>query len=370
MEDYYYSMYGVYAIVFIFSVFFAFLSQPKISLEGSCEMNRTKIFCFILSLLIPWVVISFTRIGVDYDNYYKIIGRLDWDNLKDQGDSEYGFNLVAMAIMSILGGNIDGAIFILKTITILTVYICIFWMKDRVNIGYSVMFYLLMMYIPSFYLISQCLAASIIMLAMVYYLRGGKTSVTIVVLLLAGMIHNSIFIFIPYFLLCVFSKKSKMQVWWVLLVVVISILFASVFFRYAQTLEGFHYNNYMLEERQGSGLLLYVMSAFMMFIVYQMYKRDNNIDSKTMLLYFSAAICIFKILGNYFIAITRMEYNFMIVYVILIPAYIKYHKANKFNMELVYLILAFMLFNGYRTVTGRISSPFSMMNYYIPFNPF
>lgn len=364
------SMYAVFALVFFFSLLFAFFSQPKYVNGKGYVMSKLGLISFVISFIIPWAVISFTRIGVDYDNYEMIIDRLDWSNLDSQGDSEYGFNFVAMSIKSILGGNVHGTIFFLKTITVAGIYLSIYLMRKQVCVVYSVMFYLLIMYLPSFYILSQCLAASLIMLVMVYHLKGGKRLISIAMLLAIGMIHNSVFIFIPFYLLFAYGEVKRIHIGWLLAVFLIIIVFSESFYRFAQSIEGFHYNNYMRTEAAGTGLLLYAQSALMMWMVYQMYKLDNDLKRRTGLIYFSAAICLFNILGQNFEVITRMEFDFMTVYVLFFPSYLKYHRLLKKGNALYTLIILFMLFNGYRVVTGRIDSPIAMMNYYIPFNPF
>ena len=365
------SMYVVYALVFALSSMTAFLSQSRqIYKPGFVSSRVNKVF-FLLSFLIPWIVIGFTRIGVDYDNYALIISRISWDNLDSQGDSEYGFNFIAMVIKSMCGGNEDLVIFFLKTMTIAGVYAGIYSMRDQVSIGYSVMFYLLMMYLPSFYLISQCFAASMVLLVMVYYMKKRRELITIGLLLLLGLVHNSVFLLIPFFLISVHLKTVKFPIGWLLLVFIITVLFADIIFKLAQTVfEGFHYESYMRSDSSGSGLMLYARTAIMMLMVYLIYKSDVNYDRKNMLLYFAAAICLFGILGRRFDVISRMEFNFIVTYVILISSYLRYHLTYK-RLDLLFaFILLFMFFRGFRLISSRIGSSLSMMSYYIPFNPF
>lgn len=370
MWNSYYSMYGVYALVLILSILFAFLSQSKHVRSDGVVISKTNLLLFVLSFAIPWGVIGFTQIGVDYANYEIIINRLDWNNLDDQGDSEYGFNLIAMITKSLLGGNVHGAIFMIKTITIVCIFISIYWMQDQVNVAFSVMFYLFMMYLPSFYLLSQSLAASLVVLVTVFYYRKEKRLLSITLLFAIGFVHNSVFIYIPFFMICAYGKPGKINIDRLVFLFIIALVFSESVFRLAQTIEGFHYNSYTRSEYAGSGLALYVWSAIMMFLTYQMYKNDFDTKRRSFLVYFAVSICLFRLLGMNFDVISRMELDFIIVYIILIPAYLRFHRETRKDSILYATILLFMLYNGYHVMTSRIGSSFSMMNYYIPFNPF
>lgn len=370
MGNSFFSMYWVYAIVSVLSIFFAYLAQTKYTSSNGLVRSKVNLIFFFLSFAIPWAVIGFTRIGADYANYEMIIDRLDWTNLGDQGDSEYGFNMIAMALKSLLGGNVHGTIFLLKTITIVCIFASIYWMQDKLNIAMSVMFYLFMLYLPSFYLLSQCLAASLVVLVTVFFFRKGKLLLSLALLVAIGFVHNSVFLYIPFFFICAYGKPRKIQVEWLVALFIVAIVFSESIYRFAQTIEGFHYNNYMRSESAGTGLVLYSWSVVMMFLVYQMFKYDTDVKRSSFLMYYSAAICLFRILGMNFDVISRMELDFIFVYIILFPSYLRYHRETKKESILYAAILLFMLYNGYHAITNRIGSPFSMMNYYIPINPF
>lgn len=370
MEFEVFSMYLVYAVVLAISTLAAFQTQYVSTGKNGVVKTGIRPTWFLVSFLLPWAVVAFTRIGVDYANYERIIGRFEWNNLNDQGDSEFGFNLIAMFFKWILNGNVDGSIFCLKTLTITLIYFSIYKMRDVVNVGYSVFFYLLLLYLPSFYLISQFLAASLVTLVMVLYLKKGKSYVCLGLLLLIGQIHNSVYIFVPFFLMCVYLKTFSIRSGLFFLVFAAAIMFAEDAFRMAQTIEGFHYNDYMNSSKAGSGIMLIVRAALMMWIAYMMYRNDGYIKRKVMIIYFAAAISLFNILGNTFAVITRMEFMFMSFYILLLPSYLNYHRKRIGHDYLFYFTFLFILLNGYRVITERIGNPISMMTYYIPFNPF
>jgi hypothetical protein len=362
----------------IISCLLAFFSQNNNS-EIDNDYNTKSnfhLFPFALSLIIPWFFLSFTQIGVDYINYYNIVARVDWSNLTIGEDVELLFNILCVVLKTITGGNIHTAIFLMKTMTVLLIGISIYLMKDRIYVCYSVVAYLFLMYLASFYLISICLASSIVMLAVSIWRRYDIILIPFFLVILAGLLHNSVFILMPAFIFCLIVKGRYGKIFNIVIVVsfIIITLMASSIYNYVAThIPGFHYR-YSEINNNGSGLMI-LLKYIPVFLCIK-HECKNNKDQQLIkyIFFLSLTSCMFSFLAYRFEVIGRMEYNLLFLYGLLYPELFKetkeVYKKRYLNVNFYQLlVMGYYLFRGYFEFIARTNINSSIINYEF-FNPF
>ncbi len=365
----------LYLAIFIVATFFAFKSQ-KVTMINSVVVSSFRKLPFFLSFIIPWFFVGFTNVGSDYESYSMIAGSVDMGNYTSFLDSEPGMNLTFIVLTIICGYNIDITLFLLKTITIVIVYFSIYLAKDHIRIGYSVLAYLLLFYLPSFYLLSISIASAIVSLAICIYTFKRKVFIPVLLVLIAGQLHNSCYIFFPAFVLCIFINKKGDRDYLKKLAIIAYIIVAvlsSIIFNFAQShIEGFHYN--FERENTELGFLLFILYIPLFYIVYEINRLNDNKRVNSMILVFALSSCLFRIMAYSFEVVERMEIVLTPLYSLLIPSVVystysfrKTLKGN--NKQLNVIFIAYLLFRGFLVVLERTTSESGVGNY-VFFNPF
>ena len=374
-----YETQAMYVVVIILSVFFAFKSQKNFSYE-KVVVTKIRTLPFFLSFFFPWFVMCFTNIGSDYSNYYFIINRLLWDNYASFSSEEPGVNILFLLLRSVVGGDVDITIFLVKSISIVLIFISILIAKDYIKIGYSVTAYLLLEWLPSFYLITIALAASIVQLAVALYFFRDKKILPFMLVLLAAQFHNSAYIFIPIFLACIFTATmnySNLKRFFFTAIYVMIIGLAGSIFNWAQTyLPWFHYSGYSNNSFSGSGIMIFVIYVPLFFIVYKLMNITCNEKISNCIYIFALSECLFYILSYRFRVIERMEYFLFPLYTLLIPYIFRETSIDRPNPRkktvinsYALLTIIYLLFRGYQVFIDRTTIE-SGVGFYHFFNPF
>ena len=364
----------VFLLVFILGTLFAYISQ-----RGDNSIRRFPLILSFLSLLLP---IVYTDSGVDYYNYITIIHGLEWDNYVNFSSSETGFNLVSLVIRDFFGGNEHMCLVVFKTLTLGLFYCSLSLIKKQVKIWHSVATYLILFYLPSFYLISICLTASISFFAfMLYYCTDvrRKKEIALALIFSAGLLHNSSFIFLPVFALSlaydgafgrVLYLKNKASV--AVGAIVLALASSAILQFSSSNFDSFHYDGYATNDFEGSGLMAFVKYG-LLFSLYAMSQNQTS-DKRiiTWIYIYSIFSCLFFVLSYKFKVIERMEFYTMAEYIYFFP--VLFYGINSCEnkktaglLKTVYML--YLLWIGYRVVSGRTGEAVDM-NIYRLFNPF
>ena len=368
----------LYFVVFFVSLFFAYLAQSRnVYLRDGHIVRKFRIIPYLISMTVPWYMLAFTDIGVDYPNYVQIINYIDINNYNEIFSVESGFALVSAILKTVFDGNIDAVLFVFKSFSIVVSFIAIYIVRNRLNVFVSVLAYMLLLFLPSFYLISQAMAAAIVLLSLSIYYRRNKLLAPLLLLIFGGFIHNSIFIFIPVAFLGYFlstTKLTKGKVAIVILLSITAVIFASSIYGYVlANVPGFHYGNYGDNSFEGSGLFFLVKYLPLFYIGYIVWQYGINKENKAFIFVFIVASAVFNLLSYQFRVIERMEFLLLANYILFLPMfvddqlYLKYSHKKYSNIKIVYFL--YLAFIGYNVIQGRTSEAVDMSVYHY-FNPF
>ena len=374
----------LYIGIYIISFLFARASQRIVKNPGEgyydSNVKDFKSIPFLLSFFIPWVFVSFTNIGVDYKNYYNIIHGLNWQNFYLSHYNEAGMNLVFLLFRDFFHGNIDASLFAVKTLTIMLIAVGCFILRNEIKMEVAIAAYLMIFYLPSFYLISLCFAASILYLAFAIYLLYDKRFIPVVLILVAAQMHNTCYLMIPVFFACEFLKKganySKPKKVLLVVAYIIAIALSSTVFNMAiRLIPSFHYNAYATRDASGTGLYFFVLYVPLAYIVYKLNSNSSNVKINNCLFVLALTSCLINILSYRFRVIERIELLLLPMFLYCIPydvlnTNILFSKGKKTRTTIIAIIVvAYYLLRAYLVFRERVTLASGLANYSM-FNPF
>ena len=193
------------------AVFFACLSQKrKVPVIDACDrvtVYKYKDFSFVyfaISFLLLAVPCFFCAEGTDMPIYVQLYNNWTLADLTDLS-FESGFMLLCM-FLRLFFGNAYIGLGIIKLVSIFLVYKSLYILKDRLNLGFSVLSYVVLLYIFSFHLLRMSLALGMIFLALTYELTG-KSKRAVLLIIFAFLFHYSSVIVLMTF--CIYKILGK-----------------------------------------------------------------------------------------------------------------------------------------------------------------
>lgn len=327
----------LYFVIVITSSFFSWASNYKIQKNAFNRLcfvkreNGINKLLFFSSFLILWFFQAFSDVGTDRPVYKNIFL---WSNSETTFyNSAYGFSSIEKGyvllnrIIRLFTSNKTIFFAIVSFVTLFLIFSTIYYFKDRINIGASVLGYASLFYIQSFSLIRIYLASAILFYA-IRYLITSKNIKYLICVVIAFFIHTSaIFMFLPFLLFFIYEKNKKISAFIVLGVFTLLyikpntiLLFASNFERYAD-----YVNKGFLTSGSGIAQIIYFAPLFFIFLITR--KKAEERYNDLFLIYTS----IFLLLGilSYKIEILgRIMYYATYPYLFFIPYYLKNLKTK------------------------------------------
>lgn len=369
----------LYLLIFITATFFACKSQKKMKINNDYVANPNIFYFrkvpFLLSFLILWIFIFFSKSGPDYESYYLIISRLSWNNYSVFYDLEPVFNIVLLVLNGLVKGNIALTIALVKTITLVIVFLSLYIMRNRINIGLSIFCYVIWCYLESFYLLPMLFAASLIILASAIMRVYDKWFIPFLLVVLAAQIHNSAYLIVIVFFAALFlgnvSKISNIKRIVLVIGYITAIALSGTIFNYAVNFfSNFHYGGYQGGVQMNSGLLWIVMYVPLFVICYVIFQYESDQKLANLFFLFTITSAMFKYLSYYFAVIGRVE-------LLLIPLYVIFlseieHKNPKIHLGKLrttifgVFVVAYIIFRGYLYFVSELD----WMGIYYWINPF
>lgn len=203
-------------LLYIFIILWAvtwgrFAQKWRVSKDRASIKTITNRNYFVIALVVPWFILAFTNIGADYNNYHDIIDSASWYNYADYFTWEPFFLLMSVFFKTLCNGNPDAVIFIYKTATLILMGASMYLMRNEISLWLSIMAYMMLFFFASFYLIAMCLACSIVSLAVVLFLKNDKFLIPILLIIFSAQIHNSMYLFLPIFIVGAYLKSSNIN---------------------------------------------------------------------------------------------------------------------------------------------------------------
>lgn len=206
---------------------FVFMTVFILNSIGSKYYKKHKtvssIIIFISFMILILLIGCRESVGTDYDSYiyyYNFISNLNFDEL-NVVDWEYGAVLI-FKLTSLIFSNEK---FIMIVLAILTIYPLYKLNKlyDYKYLPYSILTYSLMLLSFSMNGMRQAIAMSFIALAVGYLMKENRLK-SIILIIIAFLFHKSAIIIIPYLILFMIKKGSKIERDYTLVTLLISVI--------------------------------------------------------------------------------------------------------------------------------------------------
>ncbi|MBQ0088671.1 MAG: EpsG family protein [Prevotellaceae bacterium] len=359
----------IFFIVLLLSTFLAKLAQPYGTSANGNLQSRIKKIPYIASFIVTWFFLAFTNIGSDYENYRTIIDTISFENPL-YGDSELGFNYLCIIIKTIFNGNPDAVIFFLKTLTLAIIYVSLYKVADKISLPFSILAYISLYWLPSFYLFPIMLSGALCLASFVDWHLTGKKLRPLFFIILACFIHMSAFLIIPFFVVLyrLPSNNNYVRFNFFFFIGALTLLFLSNFLisYMAANLTIFHYDTYNKGESIGTGLRVIVEYA-LLYVSYSFLNGKNTDRTfKELVFVFVTTNLIVSIAAYSFDVISRVQYLLMPMYLILFSKIMKTMKKSDISVVAISLVL---LLNGFLTFQAEIYGEGYLLTYNF-FNPF
>lgn len=331
--------------------------------------NETKREGLLVPFIIHWFFCCFTNIGVDYQNYYRIIENIGTSSAFE--GVEIGFTWICI-ILKTLSFNPDQIIFLLKTLTVVLFYRGFYKLRKTTIIPLAILSYNVLIYLQGFYLLSMQLAIALLFLSVIHLLFGTRSK-SVFYMLMACLIHTSSILLLPIYVILMYmqSKKALISVRQICVLVcvmaTISVCFTIIYDYAINSIPIFqYYVAYELsdtDQATGSGLGQIVFYLPIFYFILQIYRSNLSSNIKNGAVIFSIVGFTYALLGYKVEVLMRINESFFCLYAIFIPLLFYKRtthavsiKQTRFPIRLEQFVwVLYLCFRGYIVVSGYMS---------------
>lgn len=329
--------------------------------------NETKRKGLLVPFIIHWFFCCFTNIGVDYQNYYRIIEYIG--TYRAFEGVEIGFTWFCL-ILKAFSLNPDQIIFLLKTLTIILFYRGFYKLRKITIIPLVLLSYNVLIYLQGFYLLSMQLAIALLFLSVVHLLFGSRNK-SVLYMLMSCLTHTSSILLLPIYIILIYMQRKKLLISvrqiciLISVMTIISVCFTIIYDYAISSISIFHYYEaYELSNTTiGSGLGQVVFFLPIFYFILQIYKSNLSSSIRNGAVIFSIVGFTYALLGYKVDVLMRINNSFFCLYAIFIPLLL--FKRVTHNISIKQRILPirvdqfvwilYLCFRGYIVVSGYMS---------------
>lgn len=359
-----------YLLYYFIIVFTSVIVGMSEKMRGSRYRNYGK-FIFWIALSIPVIVSGFRYgIGVDYFNYERIYYRItSSNNLIDEIINtryEPGWILLNYFVKYIFDDV--KYVFIVSSLLIwLFHFKAIYHYKNSISVGIAIFILLSTLYNPSFNIIRQSLAASILLLTIKPILDKSFWKF-IVITLLAACFHYTSLVFLPAYWIVNSKKENVALVKKVIsiIITILLILFANQMLSFITSFEMFSaYNHYQMQyDDLGFGMVILRLPVIVIILLNlgKLRSQSNPMYLLSILYFIGIILKFFGYLADY---VGRIATYYEMIQILILAAIVKVQR-NKYE-KLLYAFLIIIYFIGMYTLeiiieNGHKTIPYNWVN--------
>lgn len=301
------------------SVLFAFLSQ-KIPVSVP-ESNNSLInnqyslfsnFYFTLSFLSLAIPCFLCGEGTDLYIYVQLYENWTLADLKYL-NFEAGY-IILNVLLHFFIKNAYIGLGIIKVLSLLLVYISLYKLKDRLNLGLSILSYVVLLYIYNFHLLRMSLSIGIVFLALAYELCG-KTKTAITLTIVSVLFHySSVTVLLVLSVYVLFRRRAsiaKLSVFLVVLMLVY-INIVTIAQNLVSSISAFgKYETYLNKVTPDIGVIQIIMFIPIVYILINCYKYGKTDKFYVLNMLFGIMLFFSGSLGYIIPVAGRMSYYFL-----------------------------------------------------------
>lgn len=309
-----------------------YFSIPLIAIICSFFRDNRKIFLVLVGSLMT-LILAFRGISVGSDTitYYNIFNWSGSANLANMAQSsvEVGY-LFFNKFVHLIGGNFTLLSFFVATITISGILYFIY------NISFNVVTSVIVFvgftyYFMAFNISRQFLAISIDLVASVFLIKGKRWQ-SLILIVTAGLIHNSGYLYLVLWLLVNDVKITKKKfAFFISAIVVLSVPISKLVGNYMANNERYSIFTSNVAENKGLFGIIFAISLLLIFImmVINFDFENNKLLDRYMLITFTFIVLI-DLLSIFYPFLGRIRYSFEVILIVIVPYLVIEYKFEHF----------------------------------------
>ena len=363
----------LYCVTFAITIFITWIYQQQRCNYAKCSssyiqnssMKRlfydgTYLWLFLIVFL-PVIVLGFRYgIGTDYFNYHDY-----YDKARSLGLSSIMQTEPLFLLVSYLGILITQDYYgMLLIVAFLTMYLMVLGLnrfRDDFSLPMAILVYLTLLYGPSFNIIRQTLAVSVIMVAF-HYLEKQRFYAYAFIVFIATLFHTSAIICLPLYFINVRKAASLSRLKKIIIVAVILVLpfmylvITSILSNISYFAEYFKVYDFFNYTPRWGALFLQIPAIIPVLYLRKRLAEKHEIYDFYIFLFLLEFVAIYY--GFYMIWAFRLMYYFFIAQIILIPAAIEVVKEKTMRLTLkvyyIYYYIGYFFFTYYMSGSDAI----------------
>lgn len=340
--------YILYYFIVVFTSLIVFISGRL--RQGNSE-SKLSMYLFWSALIFPVLVSGFRyAIGTDYFNYENIYYRLttQGDIIHNLLNTRYEPGWILLNYTVKLLFNDVKYLFIISSFLIWYFnFKAINDNRTKISISIAILILLSTLYNPSFNMIRQSLAASILMLS-IEPIMNKKPIKFYITILCAISFHYTAIIFLPAYWIANSRSRNVSLIKKIIVIIgsVLIVMLAPSLLSFVTSFDTFsYYDHYQLNlEKIGVGNII-IKTPIIMIILFNIKKLKNNAMSKIVLFYFLGLIL--EYYGYFAEYVSRIAIYYEMMQVFILSAIIK-AQTNKYE-KLLYSLLIVLYFLSWFT---------------------
>lgn len=324
-----------------------YLSLPLLYVICQLLKKGRKYFLFIIGcLMILLLTFRGITVGSDTITYYNIFNWTSSINLFEaqQSNIEYGY-LLLNRFIHFVNGNFTLLLFVISLITIFGILQFIYNFSDNIFMS-IIVFVGFTYYFMAFNISRQFLAIGIDLIASTYLIRGKKWK-SLLLIIIAGLMHNAGYLYLILWILI--DIKVTKKVFTIFLAFITAISLPATKFIGQYMINNQRYNAIVNSSNAGKGMfgILFSLSLLMLliFMIINFNFNNSNLLDRYVLYSFTL-IVVLNLLVIFFPYLGRIRYSFEVLIVVCIPYLVKEYSLERFipviNIGLLPFGLLFM----------------------------
>lgn len=312
--------------VIVLSVIFAILTQrekvllPCATLENQCyQYMRFNKKYFIASYLLIIAVVALCASSHDYLTYVQFYETWTFSDVLST-KFEPGYVLLNVILHCIIKSGVIGTA-IIKIVSLTLVYCALYKLKDKINVGFSILAYDTLLLIYNFQLLRMMLAVSICFLAIAYELTGMRHRSVFFLVIAIFFHYSSVFLILTYLLYVFIGRRIDSLKTMFVFGVFICLLFSfnriltyaianyGIFAKYRTSTAGF------ATISTDIGLLQFVLFVPVLIVLFSYYRKENKTNFYTFGFLTGVMTFVMGFLSYFYSTLERGTYYFYCFFV-------------------------------------------------------
>lgn len=225
-----------FLVCFIFTPIFTYFAQKNFKKSDNKSRILSIVFS-VIAILIPSIIAGVRDLTVGRDIGVYVTPTIEsalnsgfWDYMTNS-TNEIGYSLL-IYIITIFTDNVHVSLFIIQLLTITFIYLFAYKKRDKLQMWFVILIYLLSWYCISYTMMRQSIAVAIIIFSTVFFERKKYVKTALLFLLAMSFHVTAVLGILVYFIMYIYSGKfSKKTTNWMTAIILVCLVIATLFYK-------------------------------------------------------------------------------------------------------------------------------------------